>query len=186
MKKEKATDAKQNKILVAYFSRPGNNYVNGTIVNLPVGNTEVLARMIQEVTKSDIFHINTVTPYPLDYKETTEVARKELQEKARPKLSNRVEAMDLYNVILLGYPNWWGTIPMPIATFLSEYDFSGKIIAPFCTNEGSGLGRSVNDIKHLCPQSIILDGLAVRGGDVRNAQNEASMWLSELGILELK
>ena len=176
----------RNRILVAYFSRKGDNYVNGKIVNLPIGNTDVIAKMIQEMTKSDIFRIETVNAYPLEYEATTEVAGKELREKARPKISSQVKDMASYNVVLLGYPNWWGTIPMPIATFLSEYDFSGKTIAPFCTNEGSGLGRSVNDIKHLCPQSIILDGLAVRGGDVRNAQNEASMWLSELGILELK
>jgi flavodoxin len=182
MKKEKATDAKQNKILVAYFSRPGNNYVNGTIVNLPIGNTEILAKMIQEITKGDIFRINTVNPYPLDYKETTEVAGKELREKARPKLSSRVEGMGLYNVILLGYPNWWGTIPTPVATFLSEYDFSRKIIAPFCTNEGSGLGRSVIDIKELCPHSIILQAIAIRGGNVGKARNEVSQWLRELHI----
>lgn len=103
MKKEKATNTKQNKILVAYFSRPGNNYVNGTIVNLPIGNTEILAKMIQEITKGDIFRINRVNPYPLDNEETTEVAGKELREKARPELSSRVEDMDLYNVILLGY-----------------------------------------------------------------------------------
>jgi flavodoxin len=131
----------EKRILVAYFSRGGNNYVNGTIVNLPIGNTEVLAKMIQETTKGDIFRINTVNPYPLDYKETTDVAGKELREQARPKLSNRVENIDLYNIVLLGYPNWWGTIPMAVATFLSEYDFSGKTIAPFCTNEGSGLGH---------------------------------------------
>lgn len=183
MTKEKVTDAKQNKVLVAYFSRPGNNYVNGTIVNLPVGNTEVLAGIIQEMTKGEIFRISTVSPYPLDYKEATEVAAKELREKAKPKLSGRVENMSLYTLVILGYPNWWGTIPMPVATFLSEYDFSGKTIAPFCTNEGSRLGQSVNDIKKLCPQSIISDGLAVRGGEVKKAQNEVSTWLHELGIL---
>lgn len=183
MKKEKVKDAKGSKILVAYFSRPGNNYVNGTIVNLPVGNTEVLAQMIKELANGDIFHIETVKPYPLDYKETTELAGKELRAKARPKLSNRVENMDLYNLVLLGYPNWWGTIPMSIATFLSEYDFSGKIIAPFCTNEGSGLGRSVTDIKELCPRSTVLDGLAVRGSGVRKAQEEVYRWLAKLGII---
>jgi flavodoxin len=186
MEKEKGINSEQQRILVAYFSRPGNNYVNGKIVNLAVGNTEVLAQMIQEMTKCDIFQIKTAKPYPLDYKETTDVAGKELREKARPKLSYRVENMTMYKVVFLGYPNWWGTIPMPIATFLSDYDFSGKTIAPFCTNEGSGLGQSVNDIKQLCPQSIILDGLAIRGGTVNKAQNQVSNWLQELGLLVKK
>ena len=170
------------RILVAYFSRKGNNYVNGKIVNLPVGNTEVIAKMIQEMTKGDIFHIDTVNSYPLDYNETTKVAGNELQEKARPKLSKRVKNMDSYDMLFVGYPNWWGTIPMPIATFLTDYDFSGKTIAPFCTNEGSGLGRSIIDIKELCPQSNVLDGLAVRGGAVKQARSQVSIWLHELGL----
>ncbi len=173
----------QKHILVAYFSRKGNNYVNGAIVDLPIGNTEVIAKIIQEMTKGDIFKIETMNAYPLDYNETTKVARKELREKARPKLLNRFEKMDLYNVILLGYPNWWGTIPMPVATFLSEHDFSGKTIAPFCTNEGSELGQSIKDIRQLCPQSFILNGFAVRGGEVRKSQNKISSWLRELGII---
>jgi flavodoxin len=170
------------RILVAYFSRKGNNYVNGKIVNLPVGNTEVIAKMIQEMTKGDIFHIDTINSYPLDYNEATKVAGKELREKARPKLSNHVQNMDSYDMLFVGYPNWWGTIPMPVATFLSEYDFSGKTIAPFCTNEGSGLGRSIIDIKELCPQSNVLDGLAVRGGAVNQARSQVSIWLHELGL----
>ena len=173
----------EKRILVAYFSRPGDNYVNGKIVNLPVGTTEVLANLIGEMTKGDIFRIDTVSPYPSDYKETTDVAGKELREKARPKLTDKVQKMSVYNIFLLGYPNWWGTIPMPVATFLSEYDFAGKTIAPFCTNEGSGLGRSLADIKELCPKSIILDGLAIRGGNVKNATNEVLNWLREIKVV---
>ena len=162
---------KDKKCLIAYFSRPGNNYVNNRIRNLPVGNTEIVAKRISEMTEGDIFRINTVNSYPEDYTETTEVAQKELHENQRPELSNHVENMDSYNVIFLGYPNWWGTMPMAIFTFLDEYDFAGKTIVPFCTHEGSGLGRSEQDIAKLCPQSTILDGLAVRGGIVKNAVN---------------
>jgi flavodoxin len=121
-----------------------------------------------------------------NYSETTQEAQKELRENARPKLSNRIENINSYNVVFVGYPNWRGTIPMPVATFLSEYDFSGKTIAPFCTNEGSGLGRSVLDIRKLCPHSTILDGLAVRGSDVKKSQNEVSAWLREIGITKRK
>jgi len=175
---------KEEKCLIAYFSRESNNYVSGRIVNLPIGNTEVVAKMIQEMTEGDVLRIDTLNSYPADYTETTEVAQKELRENARPKLSSHVENMDSYNVVFVGYPIWWGTIPMPVATFLSEYDFSGKTIVPFCTHEGSRLGRSVTNIKELCPHSTILDGLAVRGGDVKNARNEVSEWLRKLELIE--
>ncbi len=164
-------------ILVAYFSRSGNNYVGGSIVNLPVGNTEVIAKMIQEITKGDLFHIESVNLYPEGYTETTEVAQQELRAKARPKLTGHLENISSYNVIFLGYPNWWGTMPMPVFTFLEEYDLAGKTIVPFCTHEGSGLGHSVTDIKKTCPKSTIQDGLAIRGGDVKKAKTEISGWL---------
>jgi len=164
--------------LVAYFSRPGNNYVGGTIVNLPVGNTEVIATMIREMTGGDLFRITPVKPYPDDYTKTTEVAKEELRTKFRPKLARSVESMDSYERVFLGYPNWWGTMPMPLFSFLEEYDLSGKTIAPFCTHEGSGLGHSVADIRKACPRSTVLEGLAIRGGDVNNARDTVSGWLS--------
>jgi flavodoxin len=140
--------------------------------------------MIQEKTGGSLFRIEAVNAYPADYTETTEVAQQELRANARPKLTDHLESMASYDVIFLGYPNWWGTMPMPVFTFLEEYDLSGKTIVPFCTHEGSGLGRSVTDIKKLCPQSTILEGLAVRGGDVRNSVNEVSGWLRKIGMEE--
>ena len=122
---------KEKKCLIAYFSRAGNNYVSGSIVNLPIGNTEVVAKMVQEIIEGDIFLIDTIKSYPEDYTETTDVAKKELHDNSRPELSSLVENMNSYNVIFLGYPNWWGTMPMPVFTFLEEYDFSGKTIVPF-------------------------------------------------------
>jgi flavodoxin len=139
---------KEEKCLIAYFSREGNNYVGGRIVNLPIGNTEV-------------------------------VAKKELNNNARPELSNHVQNMDSYNVIFLGYPNWWGTMPMAVFTFLEEYDFSGKNIIPFCTHEGSGLGHSESDIKKLCPNANVQKGLSIRGGSVKGAKNDISRWLQK-------
>jgi flavodoxin len=177
-------NTQQEKCLIAYFSRQGNNIVNGSVVNLPTGNTEVVAKMIQEMTKGDVFRIDTVSPYPVDYAETTEVAKRELRENARPKISGLIEGMDSYKVIFVGYPNWWGTIPMPVASFLSEYDLSGKTIAPFCTHEGSRLGRSIADITKLCPHSNIRDGLALWGRDVKNARNEVSAWLRQIGMVK--
>ena len=175
---------KEAKILVAYFSRAGNNYVNGRITNLKEGNTEIAANLIKELTGSNMFRIETVNSYPGDYAKATEVAQQELRTNARPQLTGNVEDMDSYKMIFLGYPNWWGTMPMPVFTFLEEYNFSGKTIAPFCTHEGSGLGRSEKDLAKLCPKATVEKGLAIRGGNVKNAQNEISKWLREIKIIE--
>jgi flavodoxin len=174
----------QKRSLIAYYSRAGNNYVGGKIVNLPVGNTEGAAKMIQKLTGSDMFRIDTIKAYPADYHETTDVANQELRQNARPELAGHVDNMADYSVIYLGYPNWWGTMPMAVFAFLEEYDLSGKTIVPFCTHEGSGLGRSVTDIAKLCPNSTILDGLAVLGGGAKTAQNKISDWLRKLGMKE--
>ncbi len=169
------------KTLVSYFSREGKNIISsGDIIDLPVGNTHVVAQMIQEATGSDSFRIEAANPYPEDYREATEVAKEEQRANARPELASRVENVDTYDVIFVGYPNWWGTMPMPVFTFLEEYDFADKTIAPFCTHEGSSLGRSVADIKALCPRSTILDGLAIRGSDVQRAQEQVFEWLRRL------
>jgi flavodoxin len=167
------------KFLVAYFSRKGQNYVNGKIVDLPIGNTEVVAKMIQKITGGDFFHIESVKPYPKDYTETTEVAKAELRANARPELTSHVENMDTYDVIFLGYPNWWGTMPMPVFSFLEIYDFSGKTIAPFCTHEGSGSGRSEQDIAKACPKATVLNGIAIHGASAGSANTKIAEWLQK-------
>jgi len=169
--------------LIAYFSRNGNNYVGGSIVNLPVGNTEVAARKIQSQTGGKLFQICTVKAYPADYTQTTRVAQDELSANARPELSEKPENITDYNLIYLGYPNWWGTMPMALFTFLETYDFSGKTIVPFCTHEGSGMGKSERDIKKLCPQAKVLPGLAIRGGSVAGSDSNIREWLKKLDIL---
>ncbi|MEZ0537933.1 flavodoxin [Caldicellulosiruptoraceae bacterium PP1] len=171
-----------NKYLIAYFSRKGNNYVSGRIVDLPVGNTEVVAKLIQEISGGDLFQIEAIKPYPDDYNEATKVAQNELRANDRPKLVKYVEKMDQYDVIFLGYPNWWGTMPMPVFTFLEEHDFSGKTIIPFCTHEGSGLGRSEKDIAKICPNANILSGLAIYGSQVNSAKKEIINWLNKIGL----
>ncbi|MEZ5335009.1 MAG: flavodoxin [Methanolobus sp.] len=140
--------------------------------------------MIREITGGggDVFQIDTVKPYPKDYAATTNIAKKELNENARPQLSSHVDNMELYDVIFLGYPNWWGTMPMPVFTFLEEYDLSGKVIVPFCTHEGSGMGRSESDIEKLCPEATILKGLAIHGSRVSAAKKDIENWLSKLSI----
>ena len=127
-------------------------------MNLSVGNTEVAAKMIWEITGGDLFRIETVNAYPEDYTETTEVAKQELRANARPELTGHLEIIASYDVIFLGYPNWWGTMPMPVFTFLEEHDFSRKTIVPFCIHEGSGLGHSEKDVAKLCPKVTLLKG----------------------------
>ncbi len=170
------------KCLIAYYSRRGQNYVSGRLVDLKVGNTEVVANMIQKMTGGDLFHIESVTAYPKEYTETTEVAKNELRTKARPKLTGRVENMKGYDVIFLGYPNWWGTMPMPVFTFLESYDFSGKTIVPFCTHEGSGLGHSEKDIAKACPKASVLKGIAIHGTNASSANSDVSNWIDGLSF----
>ena len=164
--------------LIAFYSRKGNNYVRGSIVNLPVGNTEIAAKKIQLLTGGDLFQIETTQSYPLDYTETTTVAQKEKKENARPELISLGDAIDDYDVIYLGYPNWWGTMPMAVFTWLEAHDFSGKTIMPFCTHEGSGLGNSEEDLKKACPAAKLAPGLAIRGGSVAKADNEIANWVN--------
>ena len=172
-----------SKSLIAYFSRKGNNYVGGSIVNLPTGNTEVTAKKIQELTGSDIFKIKTIRSYPEDYTETTNVAKEEQRENARPELSEIVDDMDSYDVIYIGYPIWYGTMPMAVFSFLESYDFSGKTIIPYCTHEGSGMGNSVRDIKKLCPNAKVLSGLAILGGSVDRADKSVANWIKKLDLI---
>ena len=170
------------KSLIAYYSRAGDNYVGGSIVNLPVGNTELAASMIQELTGGDLFRIDTVKKYPEDYHKTTDVAQTELRQNARPELTGHVHNMDDYGVIILGYPNWWGTMPMAVFSFLEKYTFAGKTIIPFCTHEGSGMGHSESDIRKVCPDAKVLKGLPITGGSVQSAGNDISAWLRKSGV----
>lgn len=174
-----ANTDKKKSLVVYYSRRGGNNYLNGEIVDLKTGNTEVVANKIQALTGSDIFRIETVKSYPVDYTETTEVAKKEQNDNARPAIRGKVENMNQYDVIYLGYPNWWGTMPMVLFTFLESYDFKGKTIIPFCTHEGSALGTSIRDIKKLCPDANIKQGLAIRGGNVNSSDKAIEDWLKK-------
>lgn len=109
-------------------------------------------------------------------------AKKEQDENYRPKLEAKVNNMDSYDIIFIGYPDWWHTMPMPVFSFLEQYNLSGKTIVPFCTHEGSGFGQSLEDMKKICPKSTILQGLAVRAQDVKNANKDVSDWLHKIGM----
>lgn len=164
-------------ILVAYFSRAGQNYVNGSVRPLAVGNTEVVARMVAEKTGGDLFKIETVRAYADDYTACTEEAQEEKRTQARPELKALPEGFDGYDTVVLGYPNWWGTMPMAVYTFLEALDFTGKTVLPFCTHEGSGLSSTERDIARLCPGAEVLGGLAVHGADAAGARASVEAWL---------
>lgn len=163
--------------LVAFYSRADENYVNGMIKTLDIGNTEVAAGMIQKVTDAEMFKMEQMQAYSRDYNECIEQAQSDQRRNARPELKNYPKSIEEYDTIYLGFPNYWGTMPMAVFTFLEHFDFSGKIIKPFCTHEGSGMGNSVKDIEKLCPGAKIEKGLAIRGGSVESSQKEIEKWI---------
>ena len=162
------------KTLIAFYSRRGENYVNGSIRSLEVGNTEVVAEKIKALLpEADVYRIETVRTYSTSYMECIEEAKQELREQARPQMKNPLPNLDEYDTIVLGYPNWWGTMPMVCYTFLETYCFDGKRIIPFCTNEGSGMGSSERFIKKLCPTTTVLTGTPIHGAEAKQADAEA-------------
>lgn len=158
------------KVLIVYFSWGGN--------------TRNMAEQVKAATGADIFEIIPASAYPTDYNACVDQAKKEINSNYKPVLKTKLENIHSYDIIIVGSPNWWSTIAPPVATFLTSYDFAGKTILPFITHEGSRMGRSVTDIKALCPNSTILNGLPVRGSNVRNAGNDIRKWLQDSGIIK--
>lgn len=166
--------------LIVFYSRAGENYVGGALRQLPVGNTEVAAGMLQRLTGAELFKLEQCQSYDASYNVCIAQAQEDQKRNARPELKVCPQNLDAYDVIYLGYPSYWGTMPMAVFTFLERFDFSGKEIRPFCTHEGSALGNSVSDIKRLCPGAMVKPGLALRGGSVANAQKEIEKWLRKV------
>lgn len=156
------------KTLVLYFSMSGN--------------TERVANFIHEAVGGDIIKLETEQTYPSDYNELVDYAQEEQRENARPTLSTKIDNIDEYDTIFLGYPNWWGDMPMPIYSFLDEYDLSGKTIAPFITHGGSGLSGTPRNIAEEEPDATVTDGLAIRDDDSADSQADVNEWLSEIGF----
>lgn len=163
--------------LIVFFSRSGENYVNGALRQLSQGNTKAAAKMIQEDTGADLFEIQPVQPYSASYNECIAQAQADQKRNARPELKEYPDSLEPYDTIYVGYPNYWGTMPMVVFTFLEHFDFTGKTIKPFCTHEGSGMGSSVEDIRKLCPGANVEQGLALHGGSVERAGKEIGSWL---------
>lgn len=169
------------KSLVVYFSRAGENYNVGVIKE---GNTAIVAKMIAEKNGADTFEIVPEKPYPHSYNECIKVAKDEQSKKARPAIVGDIDISE-YDTIYLGYPNWWGDMPMCVYTFLEAHDWNGKTIVPFCTHEGNGLSATESYIKKTCKGSTVLKGLAIQGKTAQSnrtaTEKAVNEWLAKLG-----
>ena len=166
--------------LIAYYSRAGENYFGGVYRRITVGNTEKAAQMLAGLTGGALYRIEQAQPYSEDYQTCIAEAKADLRKQARPEVLNLPEDLDAYDEIYLGYPNYWGTMPMAVYTFLEHYDFTGKTIHPFCTHEGSGLSHTVQDIRKAAPGAAVTEGLAIPGSAVDGARDALEAWVKEV------
>ena len=170
------------KTLIAYFSRADENYFTGAMRYVKVGNTEIVCDIIRELIPADTFKIEMEQPYSPVYMTCIDEAKKDLRANARPELAAMPDSIDEYDTVVLAYPNYWGTMPMAVFTFLEAFDFSNKTILPLCTNEGSGMGSSERDIKRACPDAIVKSGLSITGSNAANCKSSVQRWLSANGL----
>ena len=190
---ESSEAAAQSSLLVAYFSYAENAALpddvdasasasiqpwNGALT----GNTGVVADMIAQATGADLFSIRTVEQYPDTYDATIDQGQQEQSDGARPELATHLENLDSYDTIFLGFPNWWGDMPMAVYTFLNEVDLSGKMVIPFVTSGGSGFSNTISTIQQMEPQATVQEGLSISGSSATGAQQQVESWLSELGL----
>ena len=168
-KTSNAGNMESRKTLVVFFSRTGENYAVG---NIKKGNTHIIAEMIAEETDGTLFQVEPLKAYPANYTKCTEVAKQEMESKARPAIKGDVAVED-YDVIYIGYPTWWGDMPMPVYTFIEKHNWQGKTVVPFCTHEGSGLSDTEYKLKKACEGATILKDLAIRGTTAQKSQEQA-------------
>ena len=183
----------QSSLLVAYFSYAENAALpddvdasasasiqpwNGALT----GNTGVVADMIAQATGADLFSIRTVEQYPDTYDATIDQGQQEQSDGARPELATHLENLDSYDTIFLGFPNWWGDMPMAVYTFLDEVDLSGKTVIPFVTSGGSGFSNTISTIQQMEPQATVQEALSIGASSATGAQQQVESWLSELGL----
>jgi len=162
--------------LVVFYSRKGENHMPGGIQILEKGNTAYAAEYIRDALDADLFEIDTVKPYAENYRECCMEAVQEAKANARPAIKVYVEDISGYDTIFVCFPNWCGTAPMCVFTFLEHYDLTGKKIVPLCTNEGSGLANSEKDLARSCPGAVIAEGLSVRGHQAKDSRDEIAEW----------
>ena len=172
------------KVLLAYFSRAGENYFNGGRTMLEVGNTAVLARMMAELVDVDLLEITAAETYPEAYDPTVARNKQEQEDDARPRIAAALPNLAGYDTVLLGSPIWNVRVPMIMRTFVESVDLAGKTVLPFVTYAVSGLGGVVDDYREWLPDSTIGDGLAIRGEDVADARPDAEQWIRAVGLLD--
>lgn len=186
-------EASSEHILIAYFTMPedvdtaGVDAISGASImmrdGVKLGSCEFVAKTVQETIGGDLFQIETVQQYPLDHDPLVDQAADEKSQEARPELATQLEDIDQYDTIILGYPNWWADLPMPVYTFLEEYDFTGKTIIPFVTHGGSGFSNTVGTISALQPGATVSeDTLSIARGDVVNCEETVIDWTNSLGL----
>lgn len=168
--------------IIAFYSRAGENYVNGEIKTLAVGNTEAAANALQKMIMADLFKIEPYIPYAEDYSECINQAKADQLRRVRPELARCPKDFGRYEILYLGFPNYWGTMPMPVFSFLEQCHFCGKVIRVFCTHEGDGFGHSVEDIRQLYPDAVIEAGPAIRGACISQAQTEMKHWIQSVNL----
>ncbi len=171
------------KTLIAFFSRADENYFGGAMRYVKVGNTEIVCDIMKDMIPADSFKIEMKNPYSPVYMTCIDQARKDLREKVHPELVSIPESIDDYDTVVLAYPNYWGTVPMAVVTFLEHFNFTGKTILPLCTNEGSGMGGSERDIRKYAPGAEIKKGLSITGSEAANSRSSLRRWLSANGLM---
>ena len=172
-----------SKNLILYYSRKGQNYVNGSITELKKGNTEIVAEFIQKAVGGDLFQIEPVRDYPADYMQTTEIAQDELRQKARPELKRYLDDISGYDNVFVCGPCWWGTFPMMMLTQLERLDFTGKTVYAVMTHEGSGLGGSEKTLRQSCRGASVGKGIAIHGAEAARSESTLKSWLTANGLL---
>ena len=171
------------KTLIAFFSRADENYFGGAMRYVKVGNTEIVVGHMKELIEADTFKIEMKKPYSPVYTICIEEAKKDLKENARPELVSIPDSIEDYDTVVLAYPNYWGTMPMAVVTFLEKFDFSGKTILPLCTNEGSGMGLSVSDLKKYAAGAAVADGLSITGSQAAESKTKVEKWFKVNGLI---
>lgn len=179
----------KGKTLVVYFSVPETDGVDASsgasrlVSNDEVmGNTQYIASVISEATGSRLFEIKTVHAYPGSHKALIDAAKVEIDNNARPKLATHIKNLNDYDVVFVGFPNWWYDMPMPLYSFFDEYDFGGKTVIPFCTHGGSRFSDAIKTIRKLEPEASVLDGYAVPRDRVSEAKPNVLKWLKKIGV----
>ena len=189
------------KTLIAFFSRADENYFGGAMRYVKVGNTEIVVGLMKELIEAESrahreaqvphelrtevasFKIEMKDPYSPVYMTCIDQAKKDLRAGVRPELVSMPESIDEYDTVVLAYPNYWGTMPMAVVTFLEAFDFTGKTILPLCTNEGSGMGSSERDIKKYAPGAELKRGLSITGSEAANSKGSVQHWFSANGLI---